>query len=60
MVFRRGPRTWLGGVDIHQSFSSHKQNVTQLIAIDAARRRNFLFSPQEFSQTKRRPPHPWC
>ena len=23
-------------------------------------RRHFLLSPQEFSQTKRRQPHPWC
>ena len=33
---------------------------TKCNTIDAPRRRHFLFSPQEFSQTKRRQPHPWC
>ena len=33
---------------------------TKCNKIDAARRRNFLFPPREFFQTKRRPPHPWC
>ena len=33
---------------------------TKCNTIDAAWRRHFLFSPLEFFQTKRRPPHPWC
>jgi hypothetical protein len=60
MVFRRGPRTRLGGVDRIDCQSIIPLSYTKCNTIDAAQRRHFLFSPQEFSQTKRRPPHPWC